>query len=391
MENKKYYVYSHTRLDKNEVFYIGIGTINNRDAYKRSKAKDKRNNIWNNITKKTKYSIQILMESTDYDIIKAEEIRLIALYGKIKDKTGILSNISDGGEGNTGYKPTKEIIEAQRQRMLGRKASKETKEKISLAQRNKKVSKEVGLKISESKKGKKVNKSDNRKKYLKHLSTGLVFPSILQAAKHFDIRSNMLGRDLISGRNKEFLLINKEEFTNTIKITNQNFYVKRKPLTEETKRKLSEKNKGKIFSEESKLKMSNSQKGKIRSEKIKINSSLTSHMNIPIINIITKEEYRNISVAAKTINMSCAGLAKQIKTGYGYCLFNFIENPIPRKNIIVLKNTITNCLYKNIKEVAIHENINEKAAQARTIRKSNNWNYIFIEMNYIEFLNITNN
>ena len=46
MENKKYYVYSHTRLDKNEVFYIGIGTINNRDAYKRSKAQDKRNNIW---------------------------------------------------------------------------------------------------------------------------------------------------------------------------------------------------------------------------------------------------------------------------------------------------------------------------------------------------------
>ena len=42
------YVYKHTRLDKNEIFYVGIGTkyINNKD-YTRSKQVGKyRSHLW---------------------------------------------------------------------------------------------------------------------------------------------------------------------------------------------------------------------------------------------------------------------------------------------------------------------------------------------------------
>ena len=36
----KYYLYRHIREDKNEVFYIGIGTKNSKVEYKRAFAKD---------------------------------------------------------------------------------------------------------------------------------------------------------------------------------------------------------------------------------------------------------------------------------------------------------------------------------------------------------------
>lgn len=69
-----YYLYRHIRLDKNEPFYIGIGTIqiieNKYHYYSRSKEKSNRNIIWNRIVAKTKYKIDILLESEDYDFIK---------------------------------------------------------------------------------------------------------------------------------------------------------------------------------------------------------------------------------------------------------------------------------------------------------------------------------
>ena len=47
----KYYLYRHIRLDKNEPFYIGIGTKEERYKsfemiYKRAFSKKKRNIIW---------------------------------------------------------------------------------------------------------------------------------------------------------------------------------------------------------------------------------------------------------------------------------------------------------------------------------------------------------
>jgi hypothetical protein len=107
IENEgKYYLYRHTRLDTGEPFYIGIGTKGERTSnrmstlYNRAYSKDRRNNIWGHIIAKTDYEIEILLESNNYDFIKQKEIEFIALYGRINNDTGFLTNMTDGGEGN---------------------------------------------------------------------------------------------------------------------------------------------------------------------------------------------------------------------------------------------------------------------------------------------------
>lgn len=111
--NNKHYLYSHIRLDTNEVFYIGIGTKNKNDLksnvnsiiYRRAYAKSDRNSIWKHILNKTTYKISILLESDDYEYIKQKEIELIFLY-KRKNDGGTLSNLTVGGDGTVGYKMT---------------------------------------------------------------------------------------------------------------------------------------------------------------------------------------------------------------------------------------------------------------------------------------------
>lgn len=105
----KYYTYTHTRLDTNEVFYIGIGTKSDRNystyrsTYYRAHKKTDRNIIWKRITQKTEYSIQIVFESDIYDEVKCKEKELIAFYGK-KSHYGSLCNLTDGGDGTLGCK-----------------------------------------------------------------------------------------------------------------------------------------------------------------------------------------------------------------------------------------------------------------------------------------------
>lgn len=93
------YVYRHIRLDKNEPFYIGISNDTN---YRRAYSKQKRNKIWNRIVSKTEYQVEILMDNITYDEAKKKEIEFIKLYGRIDLNNGILSNLTDGGDGTLG-------------------------------------------------------------------------------------------------------------------------------------------------------------------------------------------------------------------------------------------------------------------------------------------------
>lgn len=151
------YVYRHIRLDKNEPFYIGIGSDN---EYKRAYCIHKRNNIWNKIVSNTSYEVEILLDNVSWDIACSKEREFIKLYGRKDLRTGILSNLTDGGEGAYGLKFTDEtkkkmsiaqkskkpITEETRNRMsiasksrnvgayrIGKKHSAQTKEKMSLA------------------------------------------------------------------------------------------------------------------------------------------------------------------------------------------------------------------------------------------------------------------
>lgn len=100
----KYYLYTHYRIDKDEIFYVGIGTKNKQDikysSYTRAYNKNKRNNYWKNIVKKSDYLIEIVKESDDYEEIKIEEVRLILLIGRKDLNLGSLCNMTNGGDGN---------------------------------------------------------------------------------------------------------------------------------------------------------------------------------------------------------------------------------------------------------------------------------------------------
>ena len=109
---KKYYVYQHIREDKDEIFYIGIGTKSKQDlkynSYSRAHAKHVDNNIWLKVVNKTKWKFEILFESNNRKEVEQIEIDLIAKYGRKCDKTGCLVNLTLGGESNLGYKHTEE-------------------------------------------------------------------------------------------------------------------------------------------------------------------------------------------------------------------------------------------------------------------------------------------
>jgi len=92
-----YVVYRHIRHDKNEVFYIGIG------SEKRSRESGKRRSaMWNNIVAKSTYDIEIIFENLTGDQACLKEKEFIIIYGR-KDKcTGTLCNMTDGGDGTLG-------------------------------------------------------------------------------------------------------------------------------------------------------------------------------------------------------------------------------------------------------------------------------------------------
>ncbi len=111
---KKFYVYQHIREDKNEIFYIGIGTKSKQDlkcnTYSRAYSKHIDNNIWLKIVAKTDWKFEILFESDNRREVEQMEITLISKYGRKCDKSGCLANLTLGGESNLGYKHTEEAI-----------------------------------------------------------------------------------------------------------------------------------------------------------------------------------------------------------------------------------------------------------------------------------------
>lgn len=143
---KKYYVYQHLRLDKNEIFYIGIGTKSKQDlkcnTYSRAYSKHIDNNIWLKIVRKTNWKFEILFESNDRKEVEQMEIELITKYGRKCDNKGCLANLTLGGESNKGYIFTEEqkrkISDSQKGkpgRRLGKKLTDEQKTKLSIIQK----------------------------------------------------------------------------------------------------------------------------------------------------------------------------------------------------------------------------------------------------------------
>ena len=112
------YVYRHIRLDKNEPFYIGIGSdMTNKRANERAR----RSELWKKIVAKSDYEIEILFDDITYDEAKLKEIEFIKLYGRIDLNNGTLANLTDGGDGTIN--PSQESRLKMSQIHKGRKNS----------------------------------------------------------------------------------------------------------------------------------------------------------------------------------------------------------------------------------------------------------------------------
>lgn len=114
----EYYTYAYLREDKTP-YYIGKGK--NDRVYKKHMVPIPPEN-----------RILFLKKNLTENEAKKHEIYMIYVFGRKNNKSGILRNLTDGGEGSSG-----------------RKLSKETIEKMSIAAKNRKISDEGRKKLSE--------------------------------------------------------------------------------------------------------------------------------------------------------------------------------------------------------------------------------------------------
>jgi len=145
------YIYRHIRLDKNEVFYIGIGSDKN---YKRAHTKKNRNKYWHNIVNLTDYRVEIISEEwlTWEEACEKEKFWII-FYGRADLKLGPLVNMTDGGQGQFGFKHSEETKRLYRLSRKGHLVSDDTKKKMKESNTGKVRSEETKLNIRKSKLG----------------------------------------------------------------------------------------------------------------------------------------------------------------------------------------------------------------------------------------------
>jgi hypothetical protein len=129
-------VYRHIRLDKNEVFYIGIGKDESR-AYDKRRS---RSDWWKSIISVTDYRVDILFDDLTWDEVCEKEIEFIKLYGRKDLGLGTLVNLTDGGDGSIGYKNSDESNRKRSNKLKNRIMSDEHKRKISESLKGHKVS-----------------------------------------------------------------------------------------------------------------------------------------------------------------------------------------------------------------------------------------------------------
>jgi hypothetical protein len=146
------YLYRHIRIDKNEPFYIGVGT--NKKYKREAQIGTRRSEYWNRIANKTKYEVEILMDDLTLEEANKKEIEFIALYGREDLGLGPLCNLTDGGGGQSNFIISDETRKKISEKKKGYKYSEEVKKKLSLSHIGNKHSEETKKKMSNTRKGK---------------------------------------------------------------------------------------------------------------------------------------------------------------------------------------------------------------------------------------------
>jgi hypothetical protein len=107
---KSFLVYMHRRESDGIPFYIGIAKENpSSRTYNRPYDTWKRSKLWKRIASKHGRVVEILYTGKTFGQAVSIESCLIKKYGRINLKTGILANMTDGGEGSKGVPTAKGI------------------------------------------------------------------------------------------------------------------------------------------------------------------------------------------------------------------------------------------------------------------------------------------
>jgi group I intron endonuclease len=145
------HIYEHIRPDTNAVFYVGKGTE------QRMHSKHRRNAYWNNIVRKAGgFTVREVCRHEDEELVFLAEQERIDQLKRLGVK---LSNMTDGGEGPSGYRHTEEakrkITEAQigkKHWAYGKQVSEEERLRLSQIAKRKHTD-EHRKKVSEAGKG----------------------------------------------------------------------------------------------------------------------------------------------------------------------------------------------------------------------------------------------
>jgi len=230
-----YYVYMYLREDGTP-YYVGKGKGNR--AYEKHgptfqvPPRERINIVLQNLTEKQAFS---------------NEIDFIAWYGRLDINTGILENRTHGGEGSSGFRHTDEWKEKLKTDSIfvtnnpGKNKSKETKEKI----------RQKSIELH--------NDSDYIKKYREGLTTRVLDKKLIsKRTKEAMARPEVRQRYLESLKTRDCKQT-PESIAKMLETKRINDTLK---LSEETKRKIGEANRGKVNSEETRKKMSVASKGR---------------------------------------------------------------------------------------------------------------------------------
>ena len=143
--NNTYYVYAYLRKDGTP-YYIGKGS--GQRAWVQHRYQNK--GVW---TPKDHNRITIVFDNLLEIGSFLLERKLIKWYGRKNNKTGMLLNKTDGGEGVAGIKCSLETLKKKSEAQLGKTRSDYTKLQISLSSKGKPKSEKHCLNMSKSMKG----------------------------------------------------------------------------------------------------------------------------------------------------------------------------------------------------------------------------------------------
>lgn len=102
-KSQLHYVYGHYKKSDSEIFYVGKGSSRSKGKYYRANTKNKRTDFWQKVVEKHGYFVKIIATcKNEKDAFLLEKL-LIKQYGRRDLKTGVLVNLTDGGEGSVGH------------------------------------------------------------------------------------------------------------------------------------------------------------------------------------------------------------------------------------------------------------------------------------------------